>query len=146
MAHTPPSRTKRILRDPKDYRGNYLAGILLAAIIAAALWWHLRRQAQFQEIDSWRETTAMIVSSRIDEQPVFRKSQLASGPPETRLLIEARVRYDHAGTTRETPLVRTFFRKTPLDYEKLLAPGQTVRIKFDPKDPKRISLGPLLPD
>jgi len=130
MAHTPLSRTKRILRHFEDCCVAYLCGAFLVALIAAGIWWVGRNDARIREMASWPTTDAVIVSSRVNERPIPDDHHLL-----TELFIEVHVKFDHDGVAREASFSEVFHRGLPLDYKKVIAPGQTVRIQFDQRIP-----------
>lgn len=132
------TRFRSTLEHLRAYQGLYL----LAVGLVIATWWVTdRRSTLMSEISSWPTTAALIASSEVTELPAPSDSDV-----RTRILINVQLRFHIDGALHEARVYRSLPGPRLVDYRSLLETGKEIQIRFDPKDPSRVSLAPLLHD
>lgn len=89
-------------------------------------------------IASWPSTSGKIESSQVSVNP-------APPPNKFTVTVALDIAYSVAGRPLETRYVKTWSTSKDYDYEKLLAQGKIVNLKYSPSDPSAVSLDPIAP-
>jgi hypothetical protein len=122
-----------------DHGLLYLGAVVSLAVLGGFMFFadriHSGRADKILEIRNWAEVEAVILESTLSEVDTSDETSFS-----TRIAAKVRFKYSTGNDTVTTDYVATWTRYDAKDWDAVLSPGKTIRIRVSPEDANTVSL------